>query len=169
MGIISAIYNGHPEPYPVNKFRVFIQGFPLGFSKITNIERSYETDVLQEGGNNDMVYSLSKPRTNENTIVFERGIAARGLVTALLELRFAAGQRLTEDILIMVGDRRGSICSLITLQGCYVKSWKTGDLDASSGELWIERFEVAYEKLDTNPISSLLAGGVTGTLGINLF
>ncbi len=169
MGILSALYNGHPEPYPVSKFRVFIQGFPLGFSKITNIENVYETDALQEGGTNDMVYSLAKPRTGEKTMVFERGIAGRGLVTALLELRFSPGQRLTNDILIMVGGRNGAICSLITLQGCYVKSWKAGDLDASSGGVWIESFEVAYEKLDTNPITSALAGGVMGMMGISAF
>ena len=47
MSIGSTLLNLRPEPVPGYKFQVFINNIRLGFSKVTNIEESSETEPLQ--------------------------------------------------------------------------------------------------------------------------
>lgn len=148
MDAASLLLNLHPEPLPGYKFQVYIQNLCLGFSKVTNIENSIETEPLQEGGVNDRVYSLRKPQSTERTMLFERGIASRGLVMMALSLRLAVGQRLPEDIMILVMGRDGLPGKVYFVHGAVVKKCTYSDLDAMSGEVLLERFEIAYETLE---------------------
>ena len=75
MDVGKALLNLQPEPVPGYKFQVFINNIRLGFSRVTNIEESIETEPFQEGGVNDRVYSLRRPISAERTLVFERGLA----------------------------------------------------------------------------------------------
>ena len=169
MSIGSTLLNLRPEPVPGYKFQVFINNIRMGFSKVTNIEESIETEPLQEGGVNDRVYSLRKPVSTERSLVFERGMGSRGLVMTMLTLRFAVGQRIPQDILILVCDRTGTITHIYQVHGAVVKKCSVSDLDAMNSEVLIERFEIAYETLESCPIAAGVAGGALSALGADLF
>ena len=81
-------------------------------------------------------------------MVFERGAAARGMLTMALTARFAVGQRLPEDILILVMDRSNLPSRAYFVHGAVVRRCSWSDLDAMSGALLIERFEITYETLE---------------------
>lgn len=150
MDAASLLYNLHPEPIPGYKFMVYIQNVAMGFSKVTNIENSIETEPLQEGGVNDRVYSLRHPQSAERTMTFERGtVFSTGALQMLLTFRFAVGQRLPEDIMILVMGRNGIPAKTYFVHGAVVKKCAWSDLNAMSGELLMERFEIVYETLES--------------------
>jgi len=144
----SLLLSLHPEPLPGYKFCVFVQNIPLGFSRVTNIEESIETEPLQEGGVNDRVYSLCRPQSGERTMVFERGAGGQNFALSAASLRLMVGQRLPEDVIIMVLDRNGAPGRVFFLHGAVVRKCTYSDLDAMSGQLQIDRFELAYETLE---------------------
>lgn len=150
--------NQRPEPVPGHKFQVFVSNVRMGFSKVTNIEESIETQAFQEGGVNDRVYSLCRPASTERTLVFERGLGNRALAAGLLNGSFAVGRRILPDILILVGTGSGTISNIYQVHGAVIRRWSLGDLDAMSSQVVIERFELTYETLESCPVSKSLAG-----------
>ncbi len=159
----------HPEPIPVFKFKVYIQMMCLGFSKITNIEEAVETEPLNEGGVNDRVYSLRKPYTQEKTLIMERGVAGRGLVTALLAPELDVGKRIHSNIFITVHKRDGSVGKIFEVHGAVVKKLSYAPLNSMSGEVLIQSFELAYETMEEHDMAAILIGGAESLLGINPF
>lgn len=150
--------NKRPEPVSGYQFQVFVSNIRMGFSKVTNIEESIETQAFQEGGVNDRVYSLCRPASAERTLVLERGLGNSGQVTDLLSPRSAVGRRILPDILIMVGGRGGAVSNIYQVHGAVIKRWSLGELDALNSQVVIERFELTYETLETCPVSKNLAG-----------
>ena len=164
MPVSDLLLNLHPEPYPGYKFNVYIQALQMGFSKITRVEDSIETEALPEGGVNDHVHSLYLPVSTERTMVFERGMAFRGALFAGASMRFHVGQRINTDIVITVSGRDGSLQNIFLIHGAVVKQWSCSDLDAMSSNVMVERFEVVYETFESFPTAGALAGeaGVGG-------
>lgn len=164
MNIPTMLLNQNPEPIPSYRFSVYVQALRMGFSKITNIEESIETDTLQEGGVNDRVYSLRKPVTRERTLVLERGVAARGVATMALAAQFGVGNRLHTGMLIIIHKRNGEIGYIYEAEGPVVKKMSLSPLDSMGGQVLIETFEVAYEKIKQLPPIGLAlnAAGVGG-------
>ncbi len=146
---VSLLYD-HPDFVQSMRFRVYIGLFKMGFSKITGIETSVETEVMQQGGVNDYSYSLAAPQRTEKTMIFERGVAfSRGLLTPEL----TPGMRLA-DISIALCDNRGVPIKMIFVTGGYVKKVSYGELDAMSGEILLERFEISYEMMKITTLPS---------------
>ncbi len=141
------IINKRPEPFPGYKFTAIVNLMPMGFSKISNIEISFETETFKEGGVNDYVHVISNQASTEKTLVLERGIAFRGL--AFQEASdLKPGQKIVGDIVLLVYDRDGGIAKIYFVGGATVKKWTCSDYDASSSELLIERFELTYETFE---------------------
>lgn len=157
-----------PEPAKSCKFWVLLQAFRLGFSKISNIEDSIETEAFQEGGVNNKTYSLMKPCTHERVLTLERGVANRGVVTEVLTSRFKAGNRILNDIFIVVLHNNNTIAKMYLLTGCTVKKWSISDLNANTSEVLIDRFEVAYESVEDFRLTNELIDGLGKTLGLVL-
>lgn len=169
MNPVDLIVNLHPEPIPVYKFKVYLQMMCLGFSKITNLEESVETEALQEGGVNDRVYSLTKPVTTEKTLLMERGVAFRGALNALLTTQMAVGQRIHTDILITAHKRDGALGKIFQVHGAVVKKLSYSPLDAASGEALIETFELAYETMESQDAAAAVLGSIGSAAGFNSF
>ena len=150
--------NKRPETVSGYKFQVFVSNVRMGFSKVTNIEESIETQAFQEGGVNDRVYSLYRPASTERTLVFERGLGNRSLMSGLLDKSFAVGRRILPDILILVGASNGTVSNIYQVHGAVIKRWRLGELDAMNSQVVIESFELAYETLESCPVSENLAG-----------
>ena len=155
MSISSMILNTHPEPFPGFKFKVYIQGMTFGFTKISNLEESVETEPFHEGGVNDRVYSLLKPVTTERTLIMERGFAPRGALYSLVR-QFQVGQRLQTDMIITVAKTNGDLGAVFLVHGAFVKKINYGELNSLSREVMIQRFELSYEILE--PITMIPDG-----------
>lgn len=135
--------------YPIGtyRFEVFINGWRLGFQKITNIMVPIETEVIIEGGC-DHVHILPAPVQNANTMTFYKG---SGTFNGML-FPFSLGQYIEETIHIIVFGAapipqlpqvpRKHYC----VEGAIVKQWQLSDLDAQSNEVLIESFEIQYEQ-----------------------
>lgn len=147
------------RPLPSYNFYVFIQMIPMGFSRVSSIEYSIETEAFAEGGVNTHVYSLRKPQTAERSLVLERGVMLRPMEDLATD-RFRVGSRLNTDVMILVMDRNRVPYKLYMISGAVVKRWSTGDLDALSGNTLIERFELAYEQIEILDYAELLKRGV---------
>ena len=80
------------------KFNVILDGMPLGFSKVSNISATMEFETVVEGGVNDRVHYLPKPRQSMDKLVLEYGIASGELLRTTL----TAGYELKNGIIIMV-------------------------------------------------------------------
>ena len=152
MNPLHMVYDPTPNPLRAFRFRVYIGPMLMGFSKITGIENSVETETLQVGGINDRVYSLRKPVFAEKTMTFERGVAARGVGALVGTLRFHPGQRIPTDIIITICNHMGLPVEAIVVGGAFVKKCTLSELDAMSDQVLIEQFEVSYEDIDRIPI-----------------
>lgn len=145
---MSLLYNDAPDFIQSLRFTVYIGVLKMGFAKITGIETSVESDVIQQGGVNNYAYSLNAPHKTEKVMVFERGLAfSRGLAS----VSFTPGDRLA-DISIVLCDNRGVPVKIVFVTGGYVKKCTIGDLDAMNGAPIIERFEISYEMLTVSPL-----------------
>lgn len=47
----------------------------IGFAKVSNISSDVEFDTIADGGNNDTMYFLGKPKRKPDTITFSKGLA----------------------------------------------------------------------------------------------
>ncbi len=158
MSLASSFYNSQPDFLKSFRFHVYIGVIKMGFSKISGVERTAETESIQQGGVNDHVYTLSSPVKSEKTLVLERGVAySRGLLAANLKV----GKRLATDMLILIYDDGGLPRTAVYVKNPYVKRHSFSDLDAMSGQVLVERFEVVYDSME---VQSLPVGMLAGIL-----
>ena len=114
------------------KFKVILNGMPLGFSKVSNISATMEFETVVEGGVNDRVHYLPKPRQSMDKLVLEYGIASGELTRTTL----TAGYELTKGIIIMVMSDSG-----------IVTKWEIDTLDATNSGLLIKKIEISHNGL----------------------
>lgn len=125
-------------------FKVILDGMPLGFSKVSNLSASTEFETVAEGGLNDRVHYLVKPRQSLDKLILEYGIASGELTRTTL----AAGTELSMGIVIMVMPTSGSIPTA-TYQADWgiVTKWEIDTLDAGKSGILIKRMEIAHSGL----------------------
>lgn len=126
------------------KFKVILNGMPLGFSKVSNISATMEFETVVEGGVNDRVHYLPKPRQSMDKLVLEYGIASGELTRTTL----TAGYELTKGIIIMVMSDSGMVPTA-TYQANWgiVIKWEIDTLDATNSGLLIKKIEISHNGL----------------------
>ena len=126
------------------KFKVILNGMPLGFSKVSNISATMEFETVVEGGVNDRVHYLPKPRQSMDKLVLEYGIASGELTRTTL----TAGYELTKGIIIMVMPDSGAVPTA-TYQANWgiVTKWEIDALDATNSGLLIKKIEISHNGL----------------------
>ena len=126
------------------KFNVILDGMPLGFSKVSNISATMEFETVVEGGVNDRVHYLPKPRQSMDKLVLEYGIASGELLRTTL----TAGYELKNGIIIMVMPDSGAVPTA-TYQANWgiVTKWEIDTLDATSSGLLIKKIEISRNGL----------------------
>ena len=126
------------------KFKVILNGMPLGFSKVSNISATMEFETVVEGGVNDRVHYLPKPRQSMDKLVLEYGIASGELTRTTL----TAGYELSKGIIIMVMSDSGMVPTA-TYQANWgiVTKWEIDTLDATSSGLLIKKIEISHNGL----------------------
>ena len=127
------------------KFNVILNGMPLGFSKVSNISSTMEFETVVEGGVNDRVHYLPKPRQSLDKLILEYGIASGELLRTTL----TAGYELTRGIVIMVMPDKGAVptATYVATWGIVTK-WEIDTLDATSSGLLIKKVEISHSGLD---------------------
>ncbi len=103
-----------------------------------------EYETVAEGGLNDRVHYLPKPRQNLDKLTLEYGIASGDLLRTTL----TAGSVLSKGIVIMVMPTKGSIPTA-TYQADWgiVTKWEIDALDAGKSGLLIKRVEISHSGL----------------------
>ncbi|TGY96629.1 phage tail protein [Petralouisia muris] len=126
------------------KFKVILNGMPLGFSKVSNISATMEFETVPEGGVNDRVHYLPKPRQSMDKLILEYGIASGELTRTTL----TAGYELKKGIVIMVMPESGMVPTA-TYQANWgiVTKWEIDTLDAISSGLLIKKVEISHNGL----------------------
>lgn len=127
------------------KFKVILDGMPLGFSKVSNISSTMEFETVVEGGVNDRVHYLPKPRQSLDKLVLEYGIASGELTRTTL----TAGYELKKGIVIMVMPESGLVPTA-TYQAKWgiVTKWEIDTLDATSSGVLIKKVEISHYGLE---------------------
>ncbi len=152
------------QPVPGYNFEVYIQMVPLSFSKISGMEMSVETEAIVEGGNNRFTRSLLKPVTGERILTLERGMVGvfdTPVFLAMIAGRFAVGQRLNIPIALVIRNQAGKVTKIYSINGATVRKWSISPLDAASGNILIETFELTYETLEDQGMLAM-AGNMLG-------
>ena len=126
------------------KFKVILNGMPLGFSKVSNISATMDFETVPEGGVNDRVHYLPKPRQSMDKLILEYGIASGELTRTTL----TAGYELKKGIVIMVMPESGMVPTA-TYQANWgiVTKWEIDTLDAISSGLLIKKVEISHNGL----------------------
>jgi len=135
---------------------------PLPFSKVSSIEVGIETEALMEGGENRYVHSLSKPVQSEKTLILERG-ADSGLVGSVLMTAASMALRvgsIYDHIVISVLDQWGLPKKLYAANHAILKKRRFSDLNALSGEVFIESLEFVYRDLTEIPGANILFSSI---------
>jgi phage tail-like protein len=133
---------------------------PIPFSKVSSIEVAIETEALAEGGENRYVHSLSKPVGAEKSLVLERGADSGllGAVTMTAANMFLSVGSIFEFIIISVLDQRGLPKKLYVAHHAILKKRRCSDLNAMSGEVFIESLEFVYRELTEVPGVNIFFG-----------
>ncbi|MCI8991429.1 MAG: phage tail protein [Eubacterium sp.] len=127
------------------KFKVILNGTPLGFSKVSNISATMEFETVVEGGVNDRVHYLPKPRQTMDKLVLEYGIASGELLRTTL----TAGSELNMGIVIMVMPESGAIpTATYEADWGIVTKWEIDTLDALDSGLLIKKVEISHTGLN---------------------
>jgi phage tail-like protein len=138
------------QPLLSHNFVVFLGLVKISFSKVSSIEVSIETEVLKEGGENQFVHSLSKPATTEKTLVLERGTGGFSMLMTLASMTIQVGH-VYDQIIIFVLDQWGMPKKLYLCKHAILKKRAFSDLDAMSGEVFVERLEFVYRYMTEIP------------------
>ncbi len=133
------------EMLPVNRFQVVIGNHILGFSKASNLEDSMEYDSYVEGGLNDAPWIWMKPSQQMHTLTLEKGAQIRPLFGEKLTL--LPGTEIEGGILLMVNDLSNQMARVFSCQQAVVVKWEISPLDALSGDMLIEKVEIAHSGL----------------------
>ncbi len=125
-------------------FKVILNGTPLGFSRVSNISATMEFEAVAEGGVNDRIHYLQKPRQTLDKLILEYGIASGELLRTTL----GAGSELSLGIVIMVMPEKGLIpTATYEANWGVVTKWEIDTLDAESSGLVIKRVEISHTGL----------------------
>lgn len=134
----------HKDLAKRTQFKVILNGIPLGFSKVSNISATMEFETVTEGGLNDRVHYLPKPRQTMDKLVLEYGIASGELLRTTL----AAGSELSMGIVIMVMPEDGLVpTATYEADWGIVTKWEIDTLDALDSGLLIKKVEISHTGL----------------------
>lgn len=123
------------------RFRVWIENREVSFSKISGLNMEVKTRMMSKGGTAQIT---AVPAKNPPMLKLQRGAYKDG--TSLLD-KLRPGMYLEQGIIIAVLGRTGEIVMEYAIDNAFVSRWEISDIDALSGQVLIDTFEVAYTDL----------------------
>ena len=140
------------EPVGAYNFVVMIDNLKIGFTKISNFEVGYESEVLMEGGVNGKVFSLNSSVKREGTVVMERGVFSGSDESELDLLKALRAEVRFPTASIGVMNQTGNLVKFYALRGLKVKKWRLSEFNAKRSGMLIETLELAYEEIEEVPV-----------------
>ncbi len=125
------------------RFRVFIDGRKLAFSRISGLGGAIDREVYTEGGGEGYSHLMQKPSTQVRSVAMERGLQLDG--SDLVEKIRPGIYIPTAQILLL--DKRGNITCEYNLEELLVTKWETGEMDGLSGKIMLDTFEMDYVRM----------------------
>ncbi|MDI2146124.1 phage tail protein [Pseudomonas sp. ITA] len=140
------------EPSVSHRFltTMFFQNIPspldIRFQRISGLGRELAVNEHRGGGENEM--SLYLPdRVKHQPLVLERGVMSVTPLTMSFNGVLANFQPQYVDILIMLLNQNSLPICTWTVTDALPLSWQTGDLDATSNTVLINRLELVYSDM----------------------
>lgn len=132
--------------YPVLNycFKVSIENNIVSFAKVSGLNMGVETQIVSEGGYNDLLHIMEASAKLPRSLRLEGGMYKSK--NAILN-RLRPGMRLEQGIVITVLGIDGEKEEVYTADGAFVTKWELSELNAENGQVLINTFEVAYTSL----------------------
>lgn len=129
-----------PPPVQSYRYRVKFSGInqEIGFARVSGLKLSAAFEPLEVGGKNDGPVLLPLPLKTPERTTFERGRKQFAILTAL-----GPGTRF-EGIDLHLLDEGGTVVAAYVTGPAVVESMETSDLDATRGEVLIEKYTILH-------------------------
>ena len=125
-----------------NRFMVYIGLNRLSFAKVSGLDDSVSKETYAEGGDNYFAHTMITPKEQLQTIRMERGLQLKNN-----QLDKLYPGMWIPSLEIIVGDQKGRPVYDYFVMSAYVTRWDSGGLDASTGNVMIEIFEIEHSGL----------------------
>lgn len=119
-------------------------GGEIGFQKCSGLSEEVDVAEYDESGY-DYVHKLPGKR-KFGEVSLEKGVYSDNVMKEYLESAFEDAS-FRETVVIKHKDRLGNIIRKYTLAEAWCSKWEAADLDASSGDVAIEKMTLVYEYL----------------------
>lgn len=136
-----------------NKFTVAIGPINISFSKVRNISKDIQFEVLQEGGVNDHAHILQKPYTSPHKLIFEKGVSDTSTLSKLTPL--LVGKKLPYYGTITIKNSMGETAGSYSFTEPIILKWSIGELDALGNKVLIESLEIAHSGITISDLGAL--------------
>lgn len=133
------------DPLMSFKFKVSISGLDgsIGFKSISGLSR--ETEVVEYIENMFDCKHKLPGRETVGEITLERGMySSKSIENAYTKL--FTGKQSRRDVTISVCDRFGNAKRTFKLANCWFSKYETGDMNADSSEVLVEKLTMQFEK-----------------------
>ncbi|MCG1040904.1 MULTISPECIES: phage tail protein [Burkholderiaceae] len=129
---------------------VFISAVPspmdIAFQRISGLSRELQVTQHRQGGDNKGNVHLPEQLTH-GTLVLERGVMLLTPLTAIFNSVLGEFDSHYLTVVVMLLNDVNLPVSTWTATDAMPLKWETGDLDATSNTVLINRFELAYHEL----------------------
>lgn len=129
----------HKDLVMNNRFLVYIGMHKLSFAKVSGMDAGMTKETYAEGGDNHWPHVMTTPIEQLRTLRFERGLQINSKVSN----QIMPGMMIPW-IEVIVSDEKGKPVYEYYVIGAYVTKWEISVLDAVTGNVIIETFEVEH-------------------------
>jgi len=137
---------GHKDLIINNRFLVYIGMNRLSFAKVSGMDDGITKETYAEGGSNHWPHVMITPMEQMRTLRFERGLQIHSVVSDKIKPGM-----LIPWIEVIVNDEKGPLYEYYVI-GAYVTKWEIGALDAATGSVIIETFEVEHSGMQKSSL-----------------
>lgn len=129
----------HDDLVMNNRFLVYIGLNRLSFAKVSGLEDFASKEIYAEGGDNFSLHAMITPKEQLQTIRMERGLQINNRFLNKLY----PGMWIP-SLEIIVGGQNGKPVYEYFVVSAYVTQWDISGLDASTGNIMVETFEIEH-------------------------
>ncbi|WP_077755582.1 phage tail protein [Shewanella psychrophila] len=122
----------------------------ISFQKISGLSRTLKTTSINEGGENMRNYHLAG-KIEHGSLVLERGVMTPTPLTLQFERQFCGEYPSYLNVIIMLLDNSNVPVTSWFINNALPVSWQSGDLDANSNAILINRLELRYQNMRMMP------------------
>lgn len=132
--LTSFIFQGVPSP------------LDFSFHKINGLTRELSVTSYSEGGENIRNNFLAN-KIQHGSLTLERGVMTVTPLTGVFESIMRGGELIYADVIIILLGEKGLPVASWTLSNALPVSWSTGEFDAMTSKVLINRMELRYQDM----------------------